>query len=119
MGRAPLDHLCETHFIDNKSHLKDPVALKTASQNVPWRKRGQGKGGFLLLRSARVISLLHAQPFKNVRLTLLARRLRCIDSLKDVRLLRLVNVPQRDLLCSRVIGEAQMKIHTHLIAQMP
>lgn len=65
------------------------------------------------------LHFFHVQSFKDVKLTLLAHRLSCIDLLKDAGLLSLVNVPLKDLLCPCVISEALKKIHTHLIAQMP
>lgn len=65
-----------------------------------------------------LILLLHVQSIKDAKLTLLAHQLSCIDFLKDVRLLWLVNVPLKDPLCSHIIVEA-LQIHTHLIAHMP
>ncbi len=83
-----------------------------------WSKKKQFPSCALSHSALLSIPPLHVQSIKDAQHTLLAHKLSCIDFLKDVRLLRLVNMPLKDPLCSHIIVETP-RIHTHLIAQMP
>lgn len=66
-----------------------------------------------------LIPLSFFQSIRDARLTCLAHKLGCVDLLKGCEgSPRLLNVPPKDLLCSRITAGAPQLLE-HLIAQMP